>query len=227
MHHYIAEEKSKRNYNKPIGFAFLVVFLILLGQIWVPFAKAAINATAVTVLPPDWAQSYINATLPKAAFAHTPNRLIIKTKDLNIEAPIVEGVDPDSLLKGVGHDPKSSLPGEQGRFILSGHRFWPFANSPWSTVFFSLDKLKIGDKIQVTYNDKTYTYFVAEQFNVPKDKAHPQLGPSTKPTLTIYTCGPTAYSAKNRLGYHAMLDEAEVKKEAPKALDAFQDSVID
>lgn len=228
MHYYVADSSPKRgrDYHRFLGFAFLALFVVLLGKVWVPYAAAAVNATAITFLPPNWTQSYIAATLPKTHNVTTENKLIIHTNALRIEAPIVEGVDPDSLLKGVGHDPASSLPGEQGRFILSGHRFWPNA-SPWATVFFSLDKLTVGDKVEVRYNGQSYSYTVTEQWNVPKDKAHPQLAPATAPLLTIYTCGPTPYSSKNRLGFHAVLDESKIRSESGSVLGTFHEGVVE
>lgn len=186
---------------------------------------AVVNAAAITFLPPDWADNYIAATLPKTDAATTENRLYIDVPGLHIDAPIVEGIDPDSLLKGVGHDPASVGPGEQGRFILSGHRFWPDL-SPWATVFFSLDKLKVGDTVNVSYGGELYSYKIYESFNVPKDKAHPELAPATDPILTIYTCGPTAYSAKNRLGFHARLDETKKKRESIQVMDTLQDGIL-
>lgn len=228
MHYYVADTPPKRgrDHNRFLGFGFLLLFFVLVGKVWVPYAMAAVHATAITVLPPSWAQSYIAATLPRTATTPTENKFIINTADLHIEAPIIEGIDPDSLIKGVGHDPKSSKPGEQGRFIISGHRFWP-SSSPWATVFFSLDKLKIGDKIEVQYQGKTYHYHVTEQWNVPKQEAYPKLGPTAVPTLTIYTCGPTPYSAKNRLGFNAVLDETAIRQDSGAVLGTFQEGVVE
>lgn len=227
MHYHLVRHHEHRSvkYQKLLGLLCLAVFLALVGKIWVPYAMAAVNATAITVLPPDWADSYIAATLPKTAQVATENRLIIQTKDLRIDAPIINGIDPKSLLKGVGHDPASVKPGEQGRTVISGHRFWP-DRSPWATVFFSLDKLKIGDTITVLYEGQQYRYRVTEQWDVPKDKAHPQLAPTTQPILTIYTCGPTPYSAKHRLGFNAVLDQTELKQESQQVIETLQDGLF-
>ncbi len=228
MHYHIADEPDVQTNrrNKLIGILCLVVFLVLLGEIWVPYAKAAVNATAIKFLPPDWAQSYIAATLPETAKAKTQNKLIIRTKDLAIEAPIIDSIGPAALLQGVGHDPSSSKPGELGRVVISGHRFWPDA-SPWATVFFSLDKLNKGDKITLLYDGKSYTYTVFEEWDVPKDEAKPHLQPTTEAILTIYTCGPTPYSAKHRLGFHARLDETELRKNADDVLNTLHAGVLD
>lgn len=228
MHYYIPTIKKSDSWFSPvrlIGLLFLLTFIVLMAKIWVPYAAAAVNATAITFLPPEWAGSYIAATLPKTARTATGNKIIIQTSNLHIEAPIVDGVTPADLLKGVGHDPASSVPGAQGRVILSGHRFWP-DSSPYATIFFSLDKLKVGDKININYNSNEYVYRVSEQWDVPKDEAYPHLAPTTDSILTIYTCGPTPYSAKHRLGFNAVLESSPVKQEAPKALDTLQEGVL-
>lgn len=208
-----------------IGLGFLVVFLTLLAKIWIPYSLAALHAGALTFLPPEWAVHYQAAMLPKTAAARTQNRIIINTPELRIDAPLIEGIGPDELLKGVGHDPVSAKPGAQGRVVLSGHRFWP-DSSPWATVFFALDKLKPNDIITIIYGNATYRYKVSESWNVPKDEAKPLLQPSTQSILTLYTCGPTPYSAKNRLGFHAILDESGQQQQANDVLQTLQDGIL-
>ncbi len=228
MHYHLQQSHlgPKSGYQRWLGVAFLAIFLILMGKIWVPYFTATANAMAITVLPPSWKESYLNATMPKLDNQQYPNQVVIDTGSLYIKAPIVEGVEPADLLRGVGHDPQSALPGQQGRVILSGHRFWNDRRSPWSTVFFSLDKLKINDKITVMYANTVYHYTVKEQWNVPRDEAHPQLEPTTEPILTIYTCGPNAYSNRNRLGYNAVLDETPIKNDSNKVIDTLRDGVL-
>lgn len=222
---YSSTEKKPRH-NKILGFVFLAIFLILVGKVWVPFAFAAFNTTMITVLPPDWEQAYVAATLPQTASAKTENKLIIKTSGLNIEAPIIEGTTPADLLNGVGRDQSSVTPGSQGRVVISGHRFWPHP-SPWARVFFSLpDKLKVGNKITVIYEGKTYTYLVKERWEKPKDHTLEKLGPSTNSLLTIYTCGPTPYSAKTRIGFDAVLDETETKNNSNEVIKTLQEGIL-
>lgn len=227
MHYHLVESPTAHSplHHKVIGLICLAVFLLLVGKIWLPYALAAVNAALITVLPPAWADSYIEATLPKTALAPIDNKIIINTPDLHIEAPLVEGIKPVDLLQGVGHDPASVKPGEQGRVVISGHRFWP-DSSPWATVFFSLDRLKKDDIITLVYGGQSYRYKVIENWDVPKNQAYPQLGPSSQPILTIYTCGPTPYSAANRLGFNAVLDEAPLKEGASQTIQTLQEGVL-
>lgn len=195
-------------------------------MVWLPYSRALVNATAIRVLPPAWADKYAAATLPKTALAATDNKIIINTANLRLTAPIIEGIDPiNDLLRGVGHDPASAKPGAQGRVIFSGHRFWP-DKSPWATVFFSLDRLKAGDLVTVIYDKETYHYHITNTWDVPFGKAQPQLAPSTEPVLTIYTCGPNAYESRHRLGFDAVLDQSELQRDANKVFDTLRDGVL-
>lgn len=227
MHYHLVDDSIQTNRfpkERLLGFICLAVFLLVAAKVWVPYVGAVVNASAITFLPPDLAQSYFAATLPKTAQAASPNQLTIQTKALRIEAPIVEGDSFDNLLKGVGHDPKSVKPGEQGRVVISGHRFYP-NSSPYATVFFALDKLQVGDVIKLTYAGEEYRYTVKESWEVSKDKAVDHLGPTTARELTIYTCNPT-YSSQRRLGFTAVMDESSVKKESQKIIDTLHEGLL-
>ena len=226
MHYHLANDQPQFwDRGRWLGLACLAVLVFLLLKVWLPYGVALANATAIKFLPPSWAESYIAATLPNTATVQTGNRLIIETSTLHINAPIIESAEQKDLLRGVGHDPVSAIPGSQGWVVISGHRFWPDA-SPWATIFFSLDRLKVGDRVALLYNGQTYHYTVKERWAVPKDKAIPRLGPTTMPMLTLYTCGPNPYSNKERLGFDALLDESKSQQQAPKVIETLQDGVL-
>lgn len=228
MHYYVAapDHRPTFEYQKLLGLACLVIFGVLVAMVWLPYSRALVNATAIRVLPPAWADKYAAATLPKTVLAATDNQIIINTATLRISAPIVEGIDPiKDLLRGVGHDIVSAKPGAQGRVILSGHRFWP-DKSPWATVFFSLDRLKVGDAVTVIYDNQTYHYHITNSWDVPPGQAQPQLAPSAEPVLTIYTCGPNAYESRHRLGFDAVLDQSQLQHDTNKVINTLQDGVL-
>ena len=57
--------------------------------------------------------------------------------------PVVEGVSLDDLAKGVGHYPKTVLPGEVGNFAVAGHR------ATHGEPFAYLDEVRKGDAVVV------------------------------------------------------------------------------
>lgn len=225
MHYYLAPPQPTKGWRwqRRLGWLCLLIFLGLLVKIWIPYTTALARASAIRWLPPEWTTQYVSASLPAPGQIPIGNRLIIPS--LGVNAPIIEGVGDAELLRGVGHDPASSLPGKQGRTVVSGHRFTPKA-SPWSTVFFSLDKLKVGESLTLFYNGQRYTYRITKGFDVPKDKLPEELAPVTAPVLTLYTCGPTPYSTKHRIGWHAVLDESERKETGTEVITTLHEGLL-
>ena len=118
---------------------------------------------------------------------------------LDLEAVVFEGVTVETLRKGPGHMPWTSLPGQPGNAVISGHR------TTYGRPFFDLDQLKPGDRIEIETAIGTHLYVVRDSFVV-------------KPTdiwvtedreggwLTLTTCNPK-FSARERLIITAELVE--------------------
>jgi len=110
-------------------------------------------------------------------------------------------VGTDELNRGVGHFPKSVVPGQLGNAALSGHRTSHLA------PFGDLDMLKPGDAIQIeTILGGAYTYVMTGSEVVePSDYHVVTDSDPTKATLTLITCTPK-FTSKQRLVIHAELD---------------------
>ena len=70
--------------------------------------------------------------------------------------PVLEGVRLEVLARGVGHYPRTAMPGQRGNFALAGHRATngePFAH---------LDRLRRGDKLLVETRRSVYAYVVSK-----------------------------------------------------------------
>lgn len=109
----------------------------------------------------------------------------VKIPMLGISENIVEGAG-EELLYGVGHVPGTAFPGAEGNCVLAGHR-----NYVYMHPFMHLPKLKIGDKVHVAAQDKSYTYEIYKMFTVkPEDTSviEPQEGETSM--LTLITCTP-------------------------------------
>jgi len=134
-------------------------------------------------------------------------RLVINTDALNIDVPIVNGVSLKSLAQGVGHHINTAYPNtERGNVVLSGHRWYP-GDNPYFRALIDLDKLRIGDTIEVFYAGKKYVYRVDKREVVPPTQTS-LLQQTEHPQLTLYTCTPK-YTAKNRLAYIATLVDVQ------------------
>ncbi|HZX02652.1 class E sortase [Kribbella sp.] len=68
------------------------------------------------------------------------------------EKPIIEGVAADDLARGIGHYPRTQLPGQPGNFAIAGHRV------THGSPFRKLLDLNKGDQIIVETRTAVYTY---------------------------------------------------------------------
>ncbi len=131
--------------------------------------------------------------------------LEINTDNIKTKAPILNGIEPETLDKGLGRHKTTVLPGQNGNMVISGHR-WKFGNKPSYKAFENLNKLKNGDRIQVHYGNKVFEYQVYEKGVVsPNEKGGKEiLKKTSEPILTLYTCTPK-HTALRRLYYRAKL----------------------
>lgn len=158
-----------------------------------------------------WRAHY--GTKPALVVANTPtnntkssevfpedNTLVIPA--LGLQETIYDGNDATTLNKGAWHRPRSSSPDEGGNTVIAGHRF---VYAQTAAVFYSLDKVKIGDHIVVYWQKKKYIYAVATIKIVPPTAIEVEAD-TTEPMITLYTCTPL-WTAKSRLVVQAKLVE--------------------
>lgn len=107
----------------------------------------------------------------------------INIPDIDLRKPVIHGDTSSDLAKGVGHYAGSTLPGEGGNVVLSGHR---------ETAFRSLENIKVGNSIFIETDWGTYEYKVKKIKVVNKDE-HSVLDPTDYEKLTMYTCYPFNY----------------------------------
>ncbi|MCA9349616.1 sortase [Candidatus Saccharibacteria bacterium] len=128
--------------------------------------------------------------------ADAPAGEIINIPKIAIQAPVVyqpsvvEADVQSSLQTGVVHFGGTAKPGDPGNVVIVGHS----SNDPWAAgeynyIFALLEKLEIGDNIEINHNSKKYVYQVSEEKIVePTDISVIQ--PTADPTLTLITCWP-------------------------------------
>ncbi|MBI1812578.1 S-layer homology domain-containing protein [Candidatus Peregrinibacteria bacterium] len=104
------------------------------------------------------------------------------------------------LKKGVGH--LFSYPGQNGKDMIYGHSSdEKWNNNTYAEIFSTINKLKPGDRVYVTYRGREYVYEVTyQQITAPNDmKSFVGAGEE----LILYTCWPKD-TAKQRLIVHAI-----------------------
>lgn len=113
--------------------------------------------------------------------ANAPTRLIIPK--INVDAPVVNGVNWEDLKKGVGHLPGSANPGERGNLYLAAH------NDIFGEIFRDLEKLEVGDEYFVYAGEQKFRYVVTEKQIIEPTEVEVML-PTTEPVATLQTCYP-------------------------------------
>lgn len=204
--------KPSSNPSKPPFYFFYKALQIVL-TFWI------ITILAITTQPwlDYWVKSKIkkntstqvlsqSTALPSEITGHTVYQkpeFHLKNAKVDINAPIVEGIDKEALKKGIGHHPESVWPDKKGNVVLAGHNFDLDADNPYGQVFISLRLVDIGDEVTLEYQGKVYHYQVFKKETVsPKDTS--LFGQVDDWILTFYTCDPP-YTDWKRLVLQAKL----------------------
>ena len=133
---------------------------------------------------PAHLQHLVSAITPQPVPTPGPEqaqRIVIES--LGVDAPVVEGDDPEALKKGVGHHIGSANPGERGNCVLSAH------NDIYGEIFRYLPELKVGAEILVHTQTRVYRY-VVQQTRIIEPTQVEVMAPTNSPTLTLISCYP-------------------------------------
>lgn len=131
---------------------------------------------------------------------------------LDINAPVQKNVDGSrkkdylaGVLQGVAHykhkvlpdvTVDGALPGEVGNIFLFGHSQIPGGDpSNFKGVFNRLPEIKIGERVQISYQDKLFDYEVYEAKVIDKSEIS-YLEKTPQETLTLMTCWPLGLDIK-------------------------------
>lgn len=126
----------------------------------------------------------------------------------NIKGKVYDGEDANTMMTGLWHFPLSVGPGDKGNFVVIAHRFAKVP--PETDTFFNLDKVRIGDKIEITQDGGIkYTYTVTERKVVDKDD-RTVLQPVGDHRATLITCSPL-WTSRQRLVIVGVLDKVYQK----------------
>lgn len=218
LREYTARERV-RVIIRGIGEVLITVGLVLLlfcaYQIyWTDFTSERASAAQLDQLEETFAATPpppVSKKIPplgKLAEGEAFARMYIPRFGENWVRPVIQGVTQEDLHKGVGHYPKSALPGQKGNFAVAGHR------TTNGHPFRKADQLEVGDTIYVETKFAWYTYTVTESRLIVKPSDVYVVAPvpekgreAEKPTerlLTLTTCHPP-YSAAERMITHAKL----------------------
>ncbi|WP_026831944.1 class D sortase [Exiguobacterium undae] len=140
---------------------------------------------------------------PDMTFANGETLGFLSIRSLDMELPLLEGVDEATLAKGVGHHPETAFPGQADRIFIAGHN---------DTTFSKISQLQEGDEVELFLADGSYRYVMRSSETV--DDTDTRVLQSTgKESLVISTCYPFYNVTDSTERYLIYLEP--VKEEAP------------
>lgn len=128
---------------------------------------------------------------------------IITIPSIDVDIALYHGESLEILKYGAGHHAGSYFPGEGGSIIIAAHNTYG--------MFYSLPKVKVGDKIIIKTTYGTYNYQI-DKTEIEEAKV---LGSNLKinkekETIMLYTCYPTdtpGYKSKRFVVYGSLIGD--------------------
>ncbi len=95
------------------------------------------------------------------------------------------------LRKGIVHYPGTAKPGQYGNVFMTGHSsYYPWDPGKFKDVFAQLDKLDVGDRYYVYYDQKKYAYEIVSKKEVNPNNVDVLKQPVDQKISTLMTCTP-------------------------------------
>ncbi len=107
----------------------------------------------------------------------------IRIPSIDVDAPVVEGDDWETLKRGAGHHIGSANPGQRGNCVISAH------NDIYGEIFRALPEITPGDVIEVYTESQVYRY-TASQIRIIEPTEVSVMAVTSTPVLTLISCYP-------------------------------------
>ncbi|MEG0388541.1 MAG: class D sortase [Niameybacter sp.] len=196
--------KQHKNRKKVLAWLMMLVGMILIllpigGRIYTQYEQQKLYAQyQQSLLEREAALETMNETLGSDInIEDTANDTqvigLVTIPKINVSLLFAEGVTKQALKYAVGHMPGTSMPGEVGNCAIAGHRSYTFGE-----YFNRLDEVEVGDDIQITMGETTYTYKVYESFLVDPSEVWVTEPVEDRKIVTLITCHPVV-KANQRL----------------------------
>jgi LPXTG-site transpeptidase (sortase) family protein len=207
------ERSRARAVVRAFGFGCLMTAAGLAGYVsWLLWGTGLETARAQDELRIEAAPLFEEPTPPGEQERYLPGEAYaaIEIPSIDIDFIVVQGPEEvtyrsygwtETLKKGPAHYPDSADPWDgTGRVGIAGHR------TTYLHPFLNLDKVHVGDTIELITRHGTYLYEVNRNFVIPQAGSGVVLEQTVRPTLVLTTCNPR-YSSRERLIITASLVE--------------------
>ncbi|MGI5171313.1 class E sortase [Spirillospora sp. CA-253888] len=174
------------------------------GTMLIAGLGAAVPLAAVTASPVSKAEHTVHASAAASTISarvrmsrDEPTYVKLSIPSISLSEPVREGVDDETLYRGIGHYPGTATPGQKGNAVYLGHR------TEGHAPFADLDRLRTGDRIVIESMGETFTYRMTTKKIIPPT-AQSVLAPvpfqpgraARKSTVTLITCHPKGSNAQ-------------------------------
>lgn len=212
---YIFAGKKKPNAKSPWfqGALFLGSFLLISGIVFVIMNFTTLRQNFDFWYNNEYKISPVSRDVQILAEANPQN--ISQTSNLpeinnnwlyfpiiNVKAPISWNIPnkpenvADALSKGLIQVQGTALPGEVGNVFITGHSSnYPWAKGDYNNVFALLNRVVVGDVVQIQYKDIDYIYKVKE-IKVVEPTDISVMDSKNESVLTLMTCAPVGTSLR-------------------------------
>lgn len=129
----------------------------------------------------------------------------LRIEKIGVAGEVHTSADTDTLDKGIWHKSSTGNPEQGGNMVILAHRFL-YLSGP--NTFYHLDKLRVGETIELEWEGKNYIYKIDEVKVVPATATEIE-SQSSEHKLTLYTCTPL-WTSKNRLVVTAYPEEVQL-----------------
>lgn len=107
----------------------------------------------------------------------------IEIPSIGVDAPVLEGDDPETLKQAAGHTVGTANPGERGNCVISAH------NDIFGKIFRDLPDVSLGDEVVVHTASRAYRYEVSQKRIIQPTEVS-VMEPTSSPVLTLISCYP-------------------------------------
>jgi sortase A len=133
---------------------------------------------------PAHLQGLVEPITPMPAPTPGPEHAVrIRVPSIDVDAPVVEGDDWESLKRGAGHYIGSANPGERGNCVISAH------NDIYGEIFRDLPDVELGDIVEVFTASQVHRYVITQKRIIEPTEVS-VLYPTSTPVLTLISCYP-------------------------------------
>lgn len=183
--------------KRKIGKLLIIIGIIIISSIlYLNYSVSKGNRDLVNDYKNSWQETEINDN--KKYLNDIVG--ILSIPKINLEVAIKKGTDNETLKYAVGQFENSVMPGEYGNFAIAGHRAYTY-----NKFFSELDKLEVGDELNILSEGSNYKYKVDSIEVVTPDKVEVvDTKDKDKKEITLVTCTPK-YIGTHRLvvkGYY-------------------------